>query len=106
MTSLTVPLYYDGATVLQIGASAFSGTSLRELTVTEDTNLAIFRDGAFEGASNLESLIMLYPNAENILPPSNFAGVASGFTVYITYEGNYRDYYYWCQRGLTFEYLE
>lgn len=106
MTELTVPLGADGYKVMQIGYGAFADTALETLIVTEDTNLTKFATGAFSGAENLKSLKIYYPVAENLLPPPDFYGVASGFTVYIPEGSNYRDDYYWRELGLTFAYLE
>ena len=83
MTTLTVPLGYDTYKVTHIGARAFEGTALETLIITEDTNVRNIMNGAFKGASKLKALYVLYPNSEEIAPPADFAGVASGFTVYV-----------------------
>lgn len=104
--TLTVPLGYEGYKVSQIGYGAFSGTSLETLILTEDTNMRFFSNGAFSGASKLKSLYIYYPVEEDIAPPADFVGVASGFTVYIPEGSDYRNGYYWSERGLTFEYID
>ena len=103
--TLTVPLGYDTYKVTQIGAGAFSGTSLEALILTEDTNVRHFMNGAFLGASSLNALYIYYPTEQDITPPADFVGVASSFKVYIPEGSAYTTGYYWSERGLDFEYV-
>lgn len=102
---LTVPLGYNGYKVMQIGAKAFMGTSLQKLTLSEGTDSFLFANGAFYGASNLTSLVILHPYAVDIAPPADFVGVAGGFKVYVPQGSDYREDYYWRELGLDFEYI-
>ena len=106
LTELTIPLWYQGVRVTQVGADAFVGSAVNKLTVTADTSLRIFKDGAFASASNLSELVMLYPYAEELLPPRNFVGVDSDFKVYVTSDSSYVYDYYWSERGLDFEFID
>ena len=105
-SSLTLPYGYDGYVVRSVRAGAFSGTSLQELIVPENTNIAIFETDAFRGASKLKSLVIYHENGDDIMPPASFAGVAEGFVVYVPEGSNYEFGYYWSERGLTFERIE
>ncbi|MBR5140547.1 MAG: hypothetical protein IKV16_05775 [Clostridia bacterium] len=105
-TSLTVPLGYNGYKVTEIGRAAFSGSSVKKLTVTADTNLTFFESGAFIGADKLSALYIYYPYEQDIAPPPSFSGVASDFKVYIPSDSSYRSGYYWSQCGARFEYID
>ena len=105
LTTLTVPLGYNTYKVTHIGARAFEGTALETLILTEDTNVRNIMNGAFKGASSLKALYVLYPDSEVIAPPADFAGVASGFTVYVPESWLNCAMYYWGERGLKFEYI-
>ena len=105
LTTLTVPLGYDTYKVTHIGARAFEGTALETLIITEDTNVRNIMNGAFKGASSLKKLYVLYPDSEAIAPPSDFLGVAPGFTVYVPEAWLNCAMYYWGERGLNFVYM-
>lgn len=105
MKSLTVPLGYNTYKVTHIGARAFEGTALEELTITEDTNVRNIMNGAFKGASRLKALYVLYPDSESIAPPADFVGVASDFVVYVPEAWLNCPMYYWGERGLKFVYI-
>ena len=105
-TELTVPLGYDTYKVTAIGKGAFSASSVQKLILTADTNITMFANGSFEGASNLSELWIYYPHEEKIMPPVDFIGTASGFKVYVPEGSTYKLGYYWSERGLTFEYIK
>ena len=101
--SLTVPLGYDTYKVSAIGRGALSDSLATELILTEDTNVRMFVNGAFEGASSLSRLVIYYPHEADIMPPVDFVGTASGFKVFIPEDSAYAQGYFWSERGLTFE---
>ena len=100
---LTLPLGYNGKKVLYIAEGAFDGGVLESLTLTYDTNIRGFFEGAFLGASSLKDIYIYYPVEEDILPPPDFAGVSSALTVHIPFNSSYDSGYYWSERGLTFK---
>ena len=102
MTSLTIPLGYDGKKVMSVYKGAFENSSLVSLTVTADTNLIRFENEAFKGASRLRDLWIHLPNADLIAPPIDFIGVHNAFRVHVPSDSNYSDHYYWGDRKLTF----
>lgn len=106
MTSLTVPKGANGYVVSAIAEGAFSDSLLEELTVPEETELKIFMNGAFRGASHLKRLVMLHPKEDDIIPPADFIGVSEEFCVYIPEGSNYDSGYNWGERGLKFERIE
>ncbi len=106
MTALTLPRSYDTYKVTAVGASAFAGTSLEQLTIPVDTNIRILMNGSFTGASSLRSLVIYYPAEADIMPPADFFGVHESFTVYVPEGSGYSTGYYWSERGLTFEVIE
>ncbi len=75
-TSLTVPLGYDGYKVTAIGKAAFESGNAKSLTVTEDTNLKNFLNGAFDGSKISDIYIFYdYVDAEDkIFPCTHFCG--------------------------------
>jgi hypothetical protein len=107
MDSFTVPLGYDGYIVSAIGERAFDGSAIERLTVTEDTNLAVFENGFFHGAESFKELYLYNLDGLSINPPDSFLGRRDDFVVYVTPESNYMDAggYDWGNRGLTFEYI-
>ncbi len=107
MDSFTVPLGYDGYIVSAIGERAFDGSAIERLTVTEDTNLAVFENGFFLGAESFKELYLYNLDGLSINPPDSFLGRRDDFVVYVTPESNYMDAggYDWGNRGLTFEYI-
>jgi hypothetical protein len=100
--SLTVPLGAQGKKVTVMEAGALTGGKVRTLTVTADSNLAAFRNGAFEGASSLKELYIYKASGDSINPPLSFAGTADDFKVYIPLGSDYPTHYYWSERGLDF----
>ena len=87
-----------------ISSGAFSDGVAVRLVITSDTSLHTIQDGAFSGAHTLSELWIYYPNEAGILPPADFVGVASDFTVHIPDDSNYASGYYWGERGLVFVY--
>ena len=63
-------------------------------------------NGCFKGASKLSRLVIYHENQEDILPPYDFIGVASDFTVYVPEGSSYEIGYYWSERNLKFERIE
>lgn len=106
MTSLTVPLGYNGRKVFAISEGAFMGGSLERLIVTQDSNLVIFENGAFRGASKLEELVIYKQSGDDISPPADFSGVHPDFKVYVPEGSDFAYHYYWSERGLVFAIIE
>lgn len=102
--TLVIPTVYEKRRVSMISSGAFSGGRANRLVISSDTSLRTIQDGAFSGAHTLSELWIYYPNEERILPPADFSGVASGFTVHIPDGSNYASGYYWGERGLNFVY--
>ncbi len=100
--TLTLPKAYNGFKVLSVGAEAFKGGSLEKLIIPENTNIKNLEAFSFSGAGSLKELWIYYPKEEDILPPPDFAGVASGFAVHIPADSSYDSGYYWSERNLTF----
>jgi hypothetical protein len=105
-TSLTVPYGYASYQVTAIAEGAFLGTGLEELIIPENTNLKLLMNGCFKGASKLSRLVIYHENQEDILPPYDFIGVASDFTVFVPEGSSYEIGYYWSERNLKFERIE
>ena len=105
-TSLTVPKGAESFIVTGIAKAAFSGTSISELIIPENTNLRILMNGCFERTSSLSRLVIYHQNEEDILPPYDFLGVANNFKVLIPEASSYDTGYYWGERGLIFERME
>ncbi len=102
-SELTVPLGVDMLKVVSIGEGALSGGRASRLTVTADTNLMRFENGAFSD-SGISELMIYTTSLGSIAPPADFIGVASGFTVHLPVGMNESGLYEWSQRGLTFAY--
>lgn len=102
METLTVPQGYDTYAVMYAAPGAFSGGKLKTLIIPENTNLRGFEGSAFTGAGELCDLWIYYPTADDIMPPSDFAGVHSDFRVHVPSGSSYDSQYYWSERGLTF----
>ncbi len=102
--TLTIPRAYNSRRVSVISAGALSGIRAERLVITADTSLHTIADGAFIGASSLSELWIYYQNEEKILPPGDFSGVDSDFTVHIPEDSGYASGYYWGERGLDFIY--
>ena len=105
MTHLTLPLGYEGYIVESVGEGAFRGSSLESLTVSADSKIAYFEDGAFYGAGNLKRLIIYKKSGDEILPPASFSGVNSQFTVFVPKGSDFSTHYYWSERHVNFEYI-
>ncbi len=103
MQTLTLPLGYDTYKVLGTEEGFLEGGVCTKLILPENTNIRYFADGSFKGAGTLREMWIYYPNESDILPPANFAGVASDFVVHIPYDSNYDVGYYWGERGLMFK---
>ena len=102
MATLTLPKSYNGYKVAALGAGALRGGSVTQLIITEDTNMRNLLAGCFDGASRLSALVIRYMNAEDILPPPSFSGVAKDFKVHVPEESSYDLDYYWSDRDLIF----
>ena len=102
-TTLTLPRGFNGKKVSAISASAFAGSAVERLILTEDTNVRLFENGCFLGAGSLSELWIYYESEEDITPPSNFDGTASDFTVFVPQGSAYDIGYSWGQKGLKFE---
>ncbi len=78
MESLTVPLGADGFKVTELDTGIFVGSSVRSLTVTEDSNLRQFFGVGF-GGSSVTDIYILYDHrgvdSEALYPTSDFGGV-------------------------------
>ncbi len=105
MTTLTIPLGYNGAKVFAVSEGAFSGSKLETLIITEDSNLVILENGAFSGADNLRSMYVYKDSGWDVSPPASFAGVHKSFTVYIPGGSDFPYHYWWGERQLKFEYM-
>ncbi len=92
-SSLTVPLGADGYKITHIGDGAFAGTSLKELTVTADTNLRKFVDGSFRACSVTDVWIyyVFTSEAEKLAPAADFYGV----TIHVPADSSYSTDYDW-----------
>ena len=99
---LTIPLGVDGRKVVSIERGAFANGRLTTLTITEDSNLARFAEGAFEGADNLSKIYIYKKSGNDINPPSSFYGASDALVVYIPRDSDFTTHYYWSERGLTF----
>ena len=99
---LTLPLGYNGYKVTSVGEGALSSEVLRALTVTADSNVKIFRNGAFLGTPALRDLYIYKTSGDDIAPPATFRGVNKSFTVHIPKGTDFPYHYYWSERGLTF----
>ncbi len=104
--SLTLPFGYDSFKVSGIAAGAFEDSQLEKLVIPNGTNIKILMNGCFRGASKLSQLVIYHENEEDILPPYDFIGVASDFTVFIPEGSEYEIGYYWSERNLKFERIE
>jgi hypothetical protein len=105
-SSLTVPYGYESYMVTGIAGGAFEGSNLTELIIPENTNLKILMNECFKGAGKLSRLVIYHENQEDIIPPYDFFGVASDFTVFIPEGSSYEIGYYWSERNLNFERIE
>ena len=102
MERLTVPLGSDGRKVVSIERGALASLRLTTLTITEDSNLARFSEGAFEGAGNLSKIYIYKKSGNDINPPSSFYGSSNSLVLYVPSDSDFTTHYYWSERGLTF----
>ena len=102
MEHLTVPLGVDGRKIISIERGGLASENLRSLTITEDSNLTRFAEGAFEGAGNLTDIYIYKKSGNDINPPSSFAGASRSLRVHVPYDSDFISHYYWSERGLTF----
>ncbi len=105
--SVTLPLGYNGYKVASIGPNAFAGGELNKVTIPENTNIRVIENGAFSNAPTINTLEILYPVADDIIPPTDFIGVSANFRVYVPRSANYDTQYNWVEvkgikRILTF----
>jgi hypothetical protein len=82
--------------VTAIGEDAFAGGSLKRVIITAESHISQIMNGAFR-SSGIERLDIHISNAERILPPVAFTGVAQSFVVYVPEDSNYTTDYYWSQ---------
>lgn len=99
---LTVPLGVEGRKIVSIERGALASPNLKSLTVTADSNLTRFAEGAFEGAGNLTDIYIYKKSGNDINPPSSFAGASESLRVHIPRDSDFIFHYYWSERGLTF----
>ena len=102
-TTITIPNGYNGKKVSSVGRAAFDGCRIEKLVLTADTNIRLFENECFLGASSLSELWIYYPSEEDITPPSSFDGVAADFAVYVPEGSAYDIGYSWGQKGLDFK---
>ena len=88
--------------MLLVDKGAFKDGSLEKLIVTSDCNVQNFATGAFEGASQLRELWIYKMLGGEITPPESFDGVKEGFTVHVPEGSDFKNHYFWSERGLTF----
>ena len=103
MDTLTIPKGYDTFMVTEIGKSFLSGTTVKRVIITADTNVATIMNGAFLGASSLKALEIQVMVAGSIIPPDSFDGAHPELVVYIPSGSDYKTHYGWGDMGLTFE---
>ncbi len=99
-TSLVLPYSYEGAPVSGFGANVFAGNAvLRELTLQE--NVRSIPDGAFDGCTALEKLIVLQEDPARIYVGLELLRGAPSCIVYVpkgtlpAYRGHYNWQYLW-----------
>ena len=100
--TLTAPIGFDGYKVTVFGQGMLKGGCVETFIVPEKSPVFRFEDGVFDGASTLLHMVLLPADADAILPPTSFAGVAEGFLVHVLVGSGYDTSYYWRERGLTF----
>ena len=101
-TTLTAPIGYDGWKVTMFGAGMLEGGVVTTFIVPAQSPVFRFEDNVFRGASSLGHLVLFPENADAILPPTSFAGVADGFLTHVLPGSSYDTSYFWRERGLTF----
>jgi hypothetical protein len=99
---LTVPLGYNGYKVTAIAEGALASKKLVSLTVSHDSNLKIFYNGAFLDTPALRDLYIHKMSGDDIAPPAGFAGTGKDFRVHIPKGTDFPSHYYWGERGLVF----
>lgn len=103
-TVLTVPLAYQNCRVLGIAEGAFGGEVLRELHIPAQSGEFRIENGAFTGASAFSELYLYERDAQKILPPTGFYGVAASFRVHVPSGSLYAENYNWSGLRLTYVY--
>lgn len=96
-TTLTIPLGYDTYKVTAIAKEAFVGSRAEKIVITEDTNIRMLENGCFSGATSVDALNILYPNAEMLSPPADFFGTSDSFRIYVPEGSNYDTDYNWVE---------
>ena len=99
--SLIIPLGYNGRKVITILEGALKDTSVSELIITEDSNIARIDNGAFLGASALKDLRIYKASEDDISPPADFRGVSPDFKLHVPVGSNYATGYKWTNKGIT-----
>lgn len=82
--------------VTAIAENAFSGGVAERIVISSTSYISQIMNGAFLD-SGLRRLDIHVENAECILPPVAFTGVAQSFTVHVPDGSNYTTDYYWSQ---------
>ena len=100
--TLTAPVGFAGRKVTIFGEGMLDGGIATTFIVPEDSPVFRFEENVFRGASALAHLVLLPSDADAILPPTSFAGVASGFLAHVLPGSGYDTSYFWRERGLTF----
>jgi hypothetical protein len=99
---LTVPVYakLKGDTqrraVIALCENALLGSACEKLTV-QDSYFDSFRNGCFNGASNLKALYIYIFDAEAVTPPQSFDGTHGDFKIYAPDNSDYTAAYFWMQ---------
>ena len=96
-TTLTIPLGYDTYKVTAIAKEAFVDATAETVVITEDTNLRMLENGCFSGATSVEELKILYPDAASLAPPADFAGTSDAFRIYVPAGSDYDTHYNWVE---------
>ena len=97
---LTVPLGVDGRKIVSIERGALASPNLKSLTITADSNLARFSEGAFEGAGKLTDIYIYKKSGNDINPPSSFVGASHSLKIHVPSDSDFDTHYYWSERGV------
>ena len=102
-TTLTVPLGYADYKVTAIGAGAFRGSAVKELIVTEDTNLRNFFNDSFIDCQVTDVLIYYdFTNEEDKLAPASYF---YGVRIHIPSGSAYSTHYDWLDSSEGYEFV-
>ena len=101
-TTLIAPVGFAGRKVTIFGEGMLDGGIVTTFIVPENSPVFRFEDNVFRGASTLSHLVLFPADADAIMPPTSFYGVASGFLTHVLPGSDYDTSYYWRERGLTF----